>query len=75
MPECSILHNLLDMRLGQQILNTVQKRAILGTFWGWENWLIFENIQEKTQLNEKTKNSRQKLKVSAKLKTQFAEIA
>ena len=37
---------------------------------------FFENIQEKTQqLKEKTQNSRQKLKVSAKSKTQFAENA
>ena len=37
---------------------------------------FFENIQEKTQqLKEKTQNSRQKLKVSAKSKTRFAENA
>ena len=37
---------------------------------------FFENIQEKTQqLEEKTQNSRQKLKVSAKSKTRFAENA
>ena len=35
---------------------------------------FFGNIQEKTQqLKEKTQNSRQKLKVSAKSKTRFAE--
>jgi len=37
---------------------------------------FFENIQEKTQqFKEKTQNSRQKLKVSAKSKTLFAENA
>ena len=37
---------------------------------------FFGNIQEKTQqLKEKTQNSRQKLKVSAKSKTRFAENA
>ena len=37
---------------------------------------LFGNIQEKTQqLKEKTQNSRQKLKVSAKSKTRFAENA
>ena len=37
---------------------------------------FFENMQEKTkQLKEKTQNSRQKLKVSAKFKTLFAENA
>ena len=37
---------------------------------------FFKNIQEKTQqLKEKTQNSRQKLKISAKSKTRFAENA